>query len=304
MQKSDLKALAEEMYSNLINKIDSSESISKEQMVDYLKDAIRVISSLQAEELDSIEHAKIAYNNSYKELVEQSLNSYEYTSEKFEELTMLQEKTIQQYTQNGIDVEKIAAKFSEIQTHMTQEIKRANSVINQLTNKVQELEKTSNLDPLTKVYNRRALNSFLGNLFANNIKYPLHIMMLDVDNFKSINDNYGHITGDKILVYIATLLKKTLRDGDKIFRYGGEEFTITINRSSDEQAEAVANRLLKLIRTSNLIYLGEKLEVTASIGLTKMLENDNSLEELLSRADKALYLSKSSGKNKVSRIYE
>ncbi len=303
MQKSDLKALAEQMYSNLLQQIDSSELTSKEIILDYLKDAIKAISALQMQKLDTIEHTKEAYTNSYKDIAKQSLSSYEHTSEKFEELTLLQKKTLKEGEMQKIDIATINKKFDEIQTHMNDEIKRANSVISTLNAKVQELEKTSNLDPLTKVFNRRALDSYLKNIFANNINYPIYIMMVDIDNFKFINDNYGHITGDKVLIYISSLLKQTLRDGDKIYRYGGEEFTVTISRANDTQANSIAQRVLKLISSSSLIYLGEKLEVTASIGLTKLLPTDKTAEDLLERADKALYQSKSEGKNRVTKVF-
>ncbi|MDX9813072.1 MAG: GGDEF domain-containing protein [Sulfurimonas sp.] len=303
MQKNDLKALAEEMYNNLLEQIDSSTDVDKNSIVEYLKDAIKVISSIQSSDIDSSKHAKEAYSNSYKEIAKQSLSSYEHTNESFTKLTELQKETLKVYEDQHIDMEKINTKLSEIQTHMSEEIKRANSVISTLNAKVEELEKTSNLDPLTKTFNRRALDSYLTNIFLNNIKHPLYIIMLDIDDFKAINDNYGHITGDKVLIYVASLLKKTLRDGDKIFRYGGEEFTITISRATDAQVESIAKRILKLIETSNLIYLGEKMQITASLGLTKLLSSDKKPEELLERADKALYSSKANGKNMLTKAF-
>ncbi|MDQ1263642.1 MAG: hypothetical protein QG559_643 [Campylobacterota bacterium] len=302
MHKNDLKALVEGIYENLLERIDTNENATKEQVIRYLKDAIDVVSVINDKDIDSIEHAKQAFSNSYRELVNQSLSSYEYTNGQFEILTKLQEETLQECHSTEIDLSLVTAKFSEIQSHMTQEIKRANQVITELTNKVKTLEQTSNLDPLTNVFNRRALNSHLSNTLSNKISYDMHVLMLDVDNFKFINDNYGHITGDKILIFIANLLKKTLRDGDKLFRYGGEEFTIILNRNTDSQSEAVAQRILNLISANNLIYLGEKIEVTASIGMTKIIGNDT-IETLLSRADKALYISKSNGKNMVSKVY-
>jgi diguanylate cyclase (GGDEF)-like protein len=187
---------------------------------------------------------------------------------------------------------------------MTKEVKKANEVISELSNKVKVLEQTSNLDPLTKVLNRRALISYLKEVCTNkDIPYTLHILMIDIDNFKSINDNYGHITGDKILIFIANILRKALRDGDKIFRFGGEEFTIILNRNSDKESEAIANRLLKLISSNNLIYMGQKISITASIGMTKFIENDTP-DSLMGRADKALYKSKNDGKNMVSKVCE
>jgi len=302
MQKNDLKALIEKIYENLLERIDTNENATKEQVISYLKDAVDVVSNINDADIDSMEHAKEAFTNKYKELVNQSLTSYEYTNEKFEQLTLLHEKTLTECIDEQIDLPTLTEKFNQIQSHMTNEIKKANEIIVELSNKVKALEEVSNLDALTKVFNRRALNTYLATVCSNkNVPYSLHLLMLDIDNFKEINDNYGHITGDKILIFISNILRKTLRDGDKIFRYGGEEFTIILNRNNDDEAELIANRILQLISSNKLIYMGQKISVTASIGLTKLFKNDVP-DALLSRADKALYISKHNGKNQVSKV--
>jgi len=304
MKKNDLKALIEEIYENLLERINMEKKATKGQVVGYLKDAIEVVSNINDEDIDSIEHAKEAFNNSYKEIVKQSLTSYKNTNDKFGELSQLNKQTIEKYSDKSINLEVFANKFNEIQSFMTDEVKKANEVISELSQKVKMLEQTSNLDPLTKVLNRRALISYLKGVCSDkSIPYKLHVLMIDIDNFKSINDNYGHITGDKILVFIANILRKALRDGDKIFRFGGEEFTVVLSRNNDEQSNAIAERLLKLISSNNLIYMGHKISITASIGMTKFLENDTP-DSLIGRADKALYISKNSGKNMVSKVCE
>ncbi|MBW6488019.1 GGDEF domain-containing protein [Sulfurimonas sp.] len=304
MKKKDLKALVEQIYENLIERIDADKKATKAQVINYLKDAIDIVANMNEEDIDSIEHAKSAFNNSYKELVNQSITSYVDTNEKFGELALLQGKTLQDCNSKKIDLETLTSKFNEIQSHMIDEVKKANNIISELTQKVKTLEQTSNLDPLTKVFNRRALSAYLTEVCANKeIPYHMHVLMMDVDNFKKINDTYGHISGDKILIFISNIIRKTLRDGDKIFRFGGEEFTIIINRNSDEQCELIANRLLRLISSNKLIYMGEKISVTASIGLTKLSPTDTP-DSLLSRADKALYASKHNGKNMVSKVIE
>lgn len=302
MQKSDLKTLVEEIYTNLLERIDSQENATKEQVIGYLKDAVDIVSNISDSDIDSTEHVKEAFNNVYKDLVNQSLTSYEYTNGKFEELTLLHEQTLNECVNEQIDLPTLTEKFNEIQSHMTDEIKKANDVITNLTQKIEALEKTSNIDSLTKVFNRRALNTYLDDICSNKaIPYNLHLLMLDLDNFKDINDNYGHVTGDKILVFVSNILRKTLRDGDKIFRYGGEEFAIALNRNNDEEAEIISNRILKLISSNKLIYMGTKISVTASIGFTRLIDSDD-VETLLSRADEAMYISKHSGKNRVSKV--
>jgi diguanylate cyclase (GGDEF)-like protein len=123
--------------------------------------------------------------------------------------------------------------------------------------------------------------------------------MLDIDDFKKINDTYGHIVGDKVLIFIANLLRKTLRDGDKVFRYGGEEFVVILNRVTKEKCEEIAKRLLHVISTNKLLYKGDSVKVTISIGATNYIDGDTP-DKLLARADKALYNSKKRGKNQLN----
>jgi len=304
MQKNELKALLEEIYKNLVEQIDADENTTKEQVVNYLKNSVNILSNIKESDVSSIEHAKEAFDNSYKELIAQSLNSYESTNEKFGQLAQLHEKTLQECKTEQIDLGTLTSKFNEIQVHMIDEIKKANETISELNTKVHTLEENSKLDSLTKVFNRKTLTSYLKEVCSNqNIPYNIHVLMLDIDDFKLINDTYGHIAGDKILIFISKILKKTLRDGDKIFRFGGEEFTIVLNRNSNEECEIIAERVRKLISSNKLIYMGHSLSVTISIGLTQLLENDLP-DTLLSRADKALYISKKNGKNKVSKVME
>ncbi len=301
MEKNDLKALIEEIYENLLERIDAEENATKSQVVNYLKDAIDVVLNIDDKDIDSIEHAKKAFNNSYKELVKQSLISYKNTNDKFGELSQLNEQALQKWNDKHIDLSALTTKFSEIQSHMTNEVKKANQIISELSEKVKTLEETTNLDPLTKVFNRRALISYLDGVCANKSAPLMHAIMLDIDNFKTINDTYGHIAGDKILIFISNILRKTIKEGDKIFRFGGEEFTVILNRNDDEESEATANRILKLISSNRLVYMGENILVTASIGMTKLIQNDTP-DTLISRADKALYASKHNGKNMVSKV--
>jgi len=183
---------------------------------------------------------------------------------------------------------------------MSEEVKRANEIITKLTTQVKDLEHSSNLDSLTKIFNRRALSSYLGNVCSKKrLPYDLHLLMLDIDDFKLINDKYGHIAGDKILIFIANILRKTLRDGDRIFRYGGEEFVIILNRVTPKICLEITTRILTLIRENQLIYKGESIKVTMSIGATQYSDSDTP-ESLIHRADSALYKSKNNGKDQMN----
>ena len=299
MKKDDLKSLVTQMYENLLEKIDEQEDANKEQVINYLKDSVNVIATIADDDLDSMAHARTAFTNAYKELTDRSLLSYKNTNTRFEELTQMHEKTINECSMQEIDLASITQKFNDIQAHMVDEVKKANSVISNLSNQVKILEETTNLDPLTKVYNRRALISYLDEICArDNMNYELHLLMLDIDNFKMINDTHGHVAGDKILMFIANIFRKTLRDGDKVFRYGGEEFVIVLNRLDNEHCEKITNRLLELVRNSKLIYKGKNLQVTMSIGATIYKAHDTP-DSIVTRADRALYLAKTNGKDQM-----
>jgi len=261
---------------------------------------LRIIASISNIDITSVEEANLAFVHAYKEIAHTSIESYKNTKEKFKKLTQKQQKTINDYSkQHSIDIDIIAKKFQDVQDHMCEEINRANEVIEKLNKKIKMLEEETNLDALTKTFNRRALDSYLRMVCGKKkLKYELHMFILDIDDFKVINDKHGHVAGDKVLIFIANILKKALRDGDKIFRYGGEEFVVVLNRIDMQYCKSIANRILRLINSNKLIYKGDTLNVTVSMGTTKMYEDDTP-DSFIARADKALYRAKANGKNQI-----
>jgi diguanylate cyclase len=298
MQKDDLKSLVTQMYVNLLEQIETEETTTVEQIAGYLKDASGTIASIDDQKLHSVDEAKMLFTNAYKEIAKESLSSYQDTNEKFEEIAHMHEQTVNECN-TLINLPALTERFNDIQIHMSDEVKKANYRIMQLIEQVKILEETSNLDSLTKVYNRRALTTYLEEVCSReNVNYELHLLMMDIDDFKVINDTYGHVAGDKILIFLANILKKTLRDGDKIFRYGGEEFIIILNRIDTLHCKNITNRLLELVRKNKLIYKGQNIQITMSMGASKHKRGDTP-DTLLARADKALYKAKHSGKNQM-----
>jgi diguanylate cyclase (GGDEF)-like protein len=299
MKKDDLKSLVTQMYNGLMENIDTDDDPSKEQVVNYLRDSVSAISTISDDSLSSIEHSKSVFDNAYKEIANKSLSSYKHTNKRFEKLTQLHEETLSTCNSKTIDLPSITEKFNDIQSHMVDEIKKANDIIYQLTTQVENLEKDSTLDSLTKVFNRRALTSHLENICSKkDMKNELHLLIIDIDDFKIINDTHGHIAGDKVLIFLANILKKVLRDGDKIFRFGGEEFVIILNRIDMIHCKKITQRLIDLISQNKLIYKGESLSITVSIGTTKYINGD-SPNKIIERADKGLYKAKKDGKNRM-----
>lgn len=300
MQKEDLKSLVTQMYDELLENIDMQEDATKEQVVTFLEDSIHTIKKIDNHTLDSIEHARLAFTNTYKEIAKKSLSSYKDTNGIFQELANIHKQTTLECEDIHIDLPAMSEKFLSIQTQMNEEVTRANKIITDLSMQVKELEHNSNIDALTKVYNRRALTTYLEDLCSKpNIPYELHLLILDIDDFKTINDTHGHIAGDKILIFITNILKKTLRDGDKVFRYGGEEFIIILNRTTPQSCLEISTRILNIIRSNQLIYKGKSINVTMSIGATQYIKGD-SPDSIIARADKALYESKKNGKDQMT----
>jgi diguanylate cyclase (GGDEF)-like protein len=305
MKKDDLKSLVTQMYQDLLSNIDAQKEPNKNEVINYLKDAVISIEKIDDNDIDSREHARLAFINTYKEIAHKSISSYKDSNSKFEELSKLHKTAVSECKDKDglIDIPSITNKFDEIQSHMMQEVKRANRIITQLTQQVKELEESSKLDALTKLFNRKALDTYLQEITAiGKLKHELHLLILDIDDFKKINDVYGHVVGDKVLIFLANLLRKTLRDGDKTFRYGGEEFIIIINRIDAQKCQEIAKRIVKIIGANKLLYKNETITITVSIGATTYHEGDTP-ESLIARADKALYKSKLNGKNQMNVEY-
>ncbi len=299
MQKDELISLTNKMCEELLTIIDQEKEATREQVASYLKESAQIIMNVTKEDISSAGYAEELFHNAYKEIAQKSISSYADTNANIEKLTHMYEKTLLECGEQHIDLPSLTKKFDEIQTHMSDEVKKANEIITQLNTQVKTLEEKSNLDSLTKVFNRRALSSYLKNVCSHsNLPYNLHMLMLDIDDFKAINDKFGHVAGDKVLIFIANILRKTLRDGDKVFRYGGEEFIIILNRIDDAHCKKITSRLLELVRGNKLIYKGEGLKVTMSIGATLFNKNDTP-DSLIARADKALYRAKENGKNQM-----
>jgi diguanylate cyclase (GGDEF)-like protein len=301
MKKDELISLIDKMHQELIASVQEQKHATQEQVYNYLLESAQIIKDIDESD-DDVSHngfAESLFHNAYKDIAKQSLESYASTNANIEKLVSMHEETFNECAGEQIDLPSLTEKFDAIQQHMTDEVKKANDVISLLTNKVKNLEEKSNLDSLTRVFNRHALTNYLNKICSNpQIPYSFHLLMLDIDDFKHINDTYGHIAGDKVLIFLSNTIKKTLRDGDKIFRYGGEEFIIILNRIDDEQCVKVTNRLLGLIQKNKLIYKGKNINITISVGATKYKKGDTH-DSLISRADKALYRAKENGKNQM-----
>lgn len=172
----------------------------------------------------------------------------------------------------------------------------------QAETRAEDLSKLAITDALTRCMNRRGITMALLDAMAQAERYgtPLSVALGDIDNFKPINDQYGHEAGDKVLVNIASVLADSLRMPDKVGRYGGEEFLIVLPHTALAQGRRIAERVRAAV--GNLRVLapgGKRLPLTVSLGLTQFRKGED-LEQLLTRVDQALYDAKNAGRNRVA----
>src|SRR6187401_126189 len=165
------------------------------------------------------------------------------------------------------------------------------------------LEELAHTDPLTKTLNRRALGERLQAEMERVRRYTttLSLLMIDLDHFKLINDTHGHLTGDEVLIEVAALLQRVVRAVDIVARYGGEEFVVVLPETGAPGAEAFAERLRELIESQFFVASrGNPIRLTTSIGVSAFPGFAvESVEDLLTNADQALYRAKSEGRNRV-----
>lgn len=166
-------------------------------------------------------------------------------------------------------------------------------------------------DALTQLFNRRELQRFLDYEIIKSKRYihPLSLLMIDIDHFKEINDQFGHRTGDEVLQCVAQALVRNVRGCDMVSRYGGDEFIIILPETSAHNARYCAERLRKLVEVISFRVVkndesSEKIELTISTGVVGYPEDGETREVLIDQADKALYKAKHQGCNQVVLFQE
>jgi diguanylate cyclase (GGDEF)-like protein/PAS domain S-box-containing protein len=169
------------------------------------------------------------------------------------------------------------------------------------TRRVAELEALAMLDPLTGVGNRRYMDAVLGHRFEERRRSggSFAALLLDLDNFKDVNDTFGHDTGDAVLRAVATLLTSAVRRDEAVIRFGGEEFLVITRAMTQAEGIALARRLNRLVGQIRHRATDQRFAVTVSIGVT-MAGSDDTAGTILHRADQALLQAKRSGRDRVS----
>jgi len=187
-------------------------------------------------------------------------------------------------------------------------VKDVTDVVNSVR-KIEEMKDTTNTlmaianyDPLTSIYNRSYIETHLKQEFSRSHRYDtsFSLIIIDIDHFKNINDQYGHLAGDEVLKKMSRVIAGELRDADIFGRFGGEEFVIILPNTDEKGTAIVAEKLRKRIETLDHTHLNEALHITISQGFMEYYPGLKDYLQMLHEADIALYHSKKNGRNKTS----
>ena len=188
---------------------------------------------------------------------------------------------------------KLRLKNSELKNEILERIKLE-----------KKIRKVASTDSLTGIKNRRSFIDYVRNEVSRCKRYhcTVSMLVLDIDNFKSVNDTYGHHVGDICLKKFVQVCLGELRDSDGFGRLGGEEFAILLVETGVEGAAKIAERLRKAVATATICEEADSFKITVSIGITGVLDTDKQVEELIQRADQAMYQAKRQGRNMVITV--
>ena len=186
---------------------------------------------------------------------------------------------------------------------LQEELAKTNEDLSNLRTEFKRVREESIVDPLTGIHNRRAFDNALADAceHAKTGNEALCLLLVDIDHFKKVNDNYGHVVGDAVLKQVSNVLNDVVRDGDILARYGGEEFVLLLPNTPMEGAERVADNICARVRNQQMDRgcVGKDIgRVTVSVGVALFCSNE-SIEQFVVRADTALYRAKESGRNRV-----
>ncbi len=169
----------------------------------------------------------------------------------------------------------------------------------------ERLQRVAAIDPLTGLYNRRFGLERLSEEFSRSVRSnePLGVVLFDIDNFKSVNDTYGHQAGDNVLKLIAENVKGVLREGDTLMRYGGEEFLAVLPGAGEADLRSGGERMREIVESSLIIESGSEIRVTISLGAVSFPGTDVAdLDDLIRMADAAMYSAKKTGRNRLTLV--
>ena len=224
-------------------------------------------------------------------LLQMTFNAINEVQEKSHILKNTSEEIIEEI--NEVDPDELKANVIKFSAFLIQNLEELENRVKELESELDKAYKELLIDSLTKAYNRKALERDLNEILekGKDKDLDLCIAILDLDDFKTINDTFGHLVGDFVLIKFVQIVKSLIRGTDKIYRYGGDEFIIIFNRSNILNTTKTIERILSKIDKTKLKYKDYLIKLTMSAGITCHKKGDN-IESIIKRADEALYEAK------------
>lgn len=280
------KARREKLLSDILDKYVLEIIIDMEGNIRYASSAFLNLTGYSPEELDGKSFKVLKHPDSFRSELSEILDSIHNNFIYYKEIKIATKK----------NKKCILNVFVDPITCVDGTVTGAQCFMNDITSK-KELEHLSITDKLTDLNNRQKLDQVLQYEYTQSQRYGsrFSVILLDLDDFKDINDSYGHLVGDNVLIKLADILRQSVRDSDTVGRWGGEEFLVIVPKASEDEAKLVAEKLRSSIEKTDF-DVGKT--VTASIGVCTN-SGDTTLTYMLSQADKAMYSAKKNGKNIV-----
>lgn len=258
--------------------------------------------------LDSYFEEEELRNDLYKreeDILNNSENFIKWLQDKDMENKELTAKLLREYFKLHSEYEKMLKQVKKLTAISDKNQKRLFNKHKELKENNLKIRKVSNehyenmiRDSLTGIFNRRFIEENLTKEL-NNCGSDCYCLLIDIDYFKRINDQFGHLVGDEVLISLSNIINNILEVNDLFGRYGGEEFICIIKKENMEAAYKFASYLREKVEEYKFIHEGEIITLTVSIGLTKLEESDQTSKDLIYRADLALYRAKDKGRNRI-----
>jgi len=210
--------------------------------------------------------------------------------------------TIPLVVEKNLTVAKLRKENEALQRELSKALNEVRQTNEQLEGSLKHVEQMASTDPLTGLYNRRHYARVLDQLYADSHRHghDISAVMLDLDNYKTLNDTFGHAVGDQLLVLAGKTISANLRRGDVAARYGGDEFVLLLPHAGSAQAETVVDRIREEFKVASAQLLKRPLGVSMSIGVASQSAcRSATAEELMASADAALYDAKRAGRDRV-----
>jgi len=266
-----------------------------------LEDSVlmEVYNSIYKEENDlvnikiDLKHTTQILSDIIAELQKSLKESYEQASIKEQRITELQKKEAKEdfITSLLLELLMLVRDLKRQNESFLKKVEAQQKVINELKSKLETVEAEANLDPLTDLFNRRSLERALEEFFTlcKQSKMSFSLVLIDLDDFKYVNDNYGHHVGDLVLAKVAKVLRTSMRAKDIVGRWGGDEFVAIMPNTDLENAKKIIERIKSQLEKMEILAEGRRFKVSISVGVAQFGENFQSWLDMIKEADKLMY---------------